>query len=67
MKKKIILFDADSLCYQATYKIITFGEIRELLQGQWAKCTPRDNTQAIAKQEKIIIKAQKKINKLKVL
>lgn len=35
MKDKVILFDADSLIYQAVYKVITFGEIRALyLSGQ---------------------------------
>jgi 5'-3' exonuclease len=29
---KVILFDADSLIYQAIYKVVTFGEIRALLQ-----------------------------------
>lgn len=31
MKNKVILFDADSLIYQAIYKVVTFGEIRALL------------------------------------
>lgn len=31
MKDKVILFDADSLIYQAIYKVVTFGEIRALL------------------------------------
>ena len=30
---RTVLFDADSLIYQAIYKVITFGEIRELLQN----------------------------------
>lgn len=30
---KVVLFDADSLIYQAIYKVVTFGEIRELLQN----------------------------------
>lgn len=35
MKDKVILFDADSLIYQAVYKVITFGEIRALyLNGE---------------------------------
>jgi DNA polymerase-1 len=31
MKDKVILFDADSLIYQAIYKVVTFAEIRGLL------------------------------------
>jgi DNA polymerase-1 len=31
MKDKVILFDADSLIYQAVYKVISFGEIRAML------------------------------------
>jgi 5'-3' exonuclease len=33
MKDKVILFDADSLIYQAVYKVISFGEIRAMLQN----------------------------------
>jgi 5'-3' exonuclease len=33
MKDKVILFDADSLIYQAVYKVISFGEIRSMLQN----------------------------------
>jgi 5'-3' exonuclease len=33
MKDKVILFDADSLIYQAIYKVISFGEIRAMLQS----------------------------------
>jgi len=31
---KVVLFDADSLAYQAVYKVVTFGEIRALLQKE---------------------------------
>ncbi len=34
MKNKVILFDADSLVYQAVYKVVTFGEIRALLLNE---------------------------------
>lgn len=37
MKDKIILFDADSLIYQSVYKVITFGEIRELYLKEHSK------------------------------
>jgi len=33
MNDKVILFDADSLVYHAVYKVISFGEIREMLQN----------------------------------
>jgi len=33
MKDKVILFDADSLIYQSVYKVISFGEIRTMLQN----------------------------------
>ena len=32
MKDKIILFDADSLIYQAIYKVVSFGEFREMIE-----------------------------------
>jgi len=31
MQSKIVLFDADSLVYQSIYKVISFGEIREMI------------------------------------
>lgn len=33
MENKIILFDADSLIYQSVYKVISFSEIRAMLQN----------------------------------
>jgi 5'-3' exonuclease len=33
MENKVILFDADSLIYQSVYKVISFGEIRAMLQN----------------------------------
>ena len=33
MESKIVLFDADSLVYQSIYKVISFGEIRDMLKS----------------------------------
>jgi len=33
MNSKIVLFDADSLVYQSIYKVISFGEIRNMLKS----------------------------------
>jgi DNA polymerase-1 len=33
MESKIVLFDADSLVYQSIYKVISFGEVREMLKS----------------------------------
>jgi hypothetical protein len=32
MTPKVVLFDADSLIYQAMYRVVTFGEIREMMR-----------------------------------
>jgi 5'-3' exonuclease len=32
-QSKIVLFDADSLVYQSIYKVISFGEIREMIES----------------------------------
>jgi DNA polymerase-1 len=33
MESKVVLFDADSLVYQSIYKVISFGEIRDMLNN----------------------------------
>lgn len=33
MESKTVLFDADSLVYQSVYKVISFGEIRDMLKS----------------------------------
>ena len=32
MTPKVVLFDADSLIYQAMYRVVTFGELREMIR-----------------------------------
>jgi hypothetical protein len=34
MESKVVLFDADSLIYQAVYKVINFAEIREMYKAK---------------------------------